>query len=134
MLKKCVFMNFSIYLPCSPPVGHYKSSWNLYSEVTSYEFYDNFGTHFAMIFDEKTCTEVVAVLTIRNVWVICSLVFRQLYRSPTRQTHWKTPYNALSRKIIHAKNWEKSFYWKKSHQISSSLCQSFQTNNFSVTF
>ena len=52
-------MNFSIDLPCSPPVGRYQSSQNMYSEVTSYEFYENLGTHFSIIFEEKTCTEVV---------------------------------------------------------------------------
>ena len=87
MIKKWVIMKFSIDLPCSPPVGQYQSAQNLYSVFTSYEFYDNFGTQFSMIFDEKTCTEVVAVLTILNVWVLCSLVFMHLYRSPTRQTH-----------------------------------------------
>ena len=42
-------MNFSIELPCSPPVGQYQSSQNLYSVVTSYEFYDVYGMHFSMI-------------------------------------------------------------------------------------
>ena len=32
------------------------------SKVSSYKFYDNFGTHLYMIFEEKSCTEVVAVL------------------------------------------------------------------------
>ena len=80
-------MNFSIDLPCSLPLGQYQSSQNSYSEVTSYEFCYDFGTHFFMIFDEKTCTKVVAMLTIRNVWVICSLVLMQLYKSPTQKTH-----------------------------------------------
>ena len=75
MIKKKVIMNFSIDLPCSPPVGQSQSSQNLYYVVTSYEFYDDFGTHFSMIFDEKTCTEVVAVLTIGKVRVIWSLIF-----------------------------------------------------------
>ena len=87
MIKKWVVMKFSIDLPCSPPVGQYQSSQNLYSEVPSYEFYDDFGTPFLMNFDEITCTEVVAVLTICNVWVFLSTVLMQLYRSPTRQTH-----------------------------------------------
>ena len=41
---------------CSPYVGQYQSAQNLYSEVTSYELYDVFDTHFSMIFDKKTCT------------------------------------------------------------------------------
>ena len=53
MIKKWVIMNFSIDLPCSPPVGQYQTSRNLYSEVPSYEFYNDFGTHFSMIFDKK---------------------------------------------------------------------------------
>ena len=32
------------------------------SEVTSYEFYDNLGMHYFMIFEKKTYTEVAAVL------------------------------------------------------------------------
>ena len=64
IISKWVILNLSIDLPCSPPVGQFQSSQNLNSEVTSCEFYDNFCTHFLRIFDEKTCTEVVAVLTI----------------------------------------------------------------------
>ena len=85
-------------------------------------------------FDEKTCTEAVSVLTICNVWVIYPLLFMQLYRSPTWQTHWKILYNALSRKIIQAKIGQNSFYWKKSHYISCDLCQGLPTINCSVTF
>ena len=48
-----LFLNFSIDLPCSPPVGQYRTSRKSYSEVPSYEFYDDIGTHFLMIFDEK---------------------------------------------------------------------------------
>ena len=100
MIMKWVIMTFSIDLPCSPQVRQNQSSLSSYSVVTSYEFYDDFSTHFSMIFDEKTCTKVVAELTIRNVRVICSLVFMQLYRFPTRQTHWKIPYTALSTKLM----------------------------------
>ena len=53
MIKKWVIMNFSIDLPCGPPVGQYLTSQNSNSEVLSYEFYDDFGTHFSMIFDKK---------------------------------------------------------------------------------
>ena len=61
-------MNSSIDLPCIPSVGQYQSSQNLYSEVTSYEFYNDFGTYFFMNFDEKTCTEVIAVLIISAIF------------------------------------------------------------------
>ena len=87
MIKKWVIMKFSIDLPCSPPVGQHQSSQNLFSEITSYEFYNDFGTLFFINFDEKTCTEVVEVLRICSVWVLWSTVLMQLYRSPTWQTH-----------------------------------------------
>ena len=135
MIKKWVIMTFSIDLPCSPHVRQqYQSSQSLYSVVTSYEFYDDFGTHFSMIFDEKSRTNVVAELTIRNVRVICSLVFMQLYRFPTRQTDWKIPYTALSTKLMQAKYVKKSFYLKKSHEILCTLCQGLPTKTFTVTF
>ena len=113
MIKKWVIMNFSIYLPCSPPVGQYQCSQNLYFVVTGYEFYDDLGTHFPWFLTKKTCTEVVAVLTIRNVWVICSLVFLPLHRSFTRKTHWKISYNALPRKVTQAKYGEKALFMEK---------------------
>ena len=120
MITKWAIWNLSINLPCSPSIGQFQSSQNLNSEVTSYEFYDNLGAHFFRIFDEKTSTEVVAVLTILNVWVICLLVLIQLYQSPTRQTHWKIPYYALSRKITLENYREKSLFLVK---ISSNIMQ-----------
>ena len=75
MIKKWVIMNFSKDLTRSLPVGQCHSSHNfLPEEVTSYEFYDDFGAHFSKILDVEAYTEVVAVLTISNVWVMCSLV------------------------------------------------------------
>ena len=74
---------------CIPAVGQYKYSQKSYSEVLKYEFYDDFGTQFFMIFEEKTCVKVVAVLSIYNAWAICSLLSIQLGRSHTRQTSWK---------------------------------------------
>ena len=72
MIKKWLIMNFLKDLTRSLPVGQCHSSQNWYPEVTSYGFYDDFGAHFSKIFDEEAYTEVVAVLTISNVWVICS--------------------------------------------------------------
>ena len=71
---KWVIVNFSLGMLCPPPLQQYKSSQNLLSEVNSCDFYNDFGMQFSEIFDEKTCTEVIAVLTIPNVWVMCSLV------------------------------------------------------------
>ena len=130
MIMKWVDMNFSIDLPCSLPVGQYQSSKNLYSEVASYEFCNDFGSHFFMIFDKKTCTKVIAVLTIRNVWVICSLVLMQLYKSPTRETRWKNPYYTLSRKIIQAKYGEKSFFGKYLIKYYAVYAKVFYPNTF----
>ena len=88
MIKKWVIMNFSIDLPWSAPVVRYQSStkfvlssfqlWVL--RRLRYAFFSSFLT-------KKICTEFIAVLTTQIVWVICSLVFIQLYRSPTQQTH-----------------------------------------------
>ena len=71
---KWVIVNFSLDMLCPPPVRQYQSSQNLLSEVNSCDFYNNFGTQLSKIFDKKTCTVVVAVLTICNVWMMCSLV------------------------------------------------------------
>ena len=97
------YYEFLNRLPWSPPVVRYQSStkfvlssfqlWVL--RRLRYAFFSSFLT-------KKICTEFIAVLTIRIVWVICSLVFMQLYRSPTQQTHWKIPYYALW-KMIQAK-------------------------------
>ena len=105
MIKKWVIINFSIDLPCRPPVGQYQSSQNLCTEVTSYWFYVDFGTHSYVIFFDYPCIEVVAVLTIRDVWVIWSLVLMQL-------CNCKIPYSALSRKVIQSKYEESHFIGK----------------------
>ena len=118
-------MDLSIDLSCSPPEGQYKRKHRSYSEFTRNEFYDNFSMHFFKIYAEKTCTEVVTVLTIHNALVICSLVLMKLYRSPARQIHRKIPNCALSGKIIPAK-------YGESHFIGSNLITIVQT--FSKTF
>ena len=122
-------------MPCSPPVGPFQSSQNLNSEVTSCEFYDNFCTHFLRIFDEKTCTEVVAVLTI--LYALGDMLFG--INSTLSVSYTANPLKnsllcvvqenntgELQRKVI--------FLEKKSHQIPCSFCQGLPTKNFSVIF
>ena len=46
---------------------------------------------FSWFLKKISCTEIVAVHTIRNVWVICKLIIMQFYRFPTPQSHCKIP-------------------------------------------
>ena len=60
-------MSFWIDLQCSQTVEHHKQLQKSYTDVTRYEFYDDFGIHYFMIhFEEKPCSKVATVLRVRN--------------------------------------------------------------------
>ena len=68
-------MNISIDLPWSPPVVQYQSSTKFV--LSSFQLWVLRWLRYAFFphfWQKKICTEFIAVLTIRIVWVICSLV------------------------------------------------------------
>ena len=116
-------MNFSMDFPCSPPS----------SDVTSLECYNDFSTHFFMIFAEKNlCQSHCCANNLQCLGDMLITIFTTLSVSYTA----KPLLDSQSRLIqLHntGKIWEKGFYWKNCHVLSCNYNQ-IGKDFFSGTF